>query len=56
MQVLRAVYFKVSLGGFVLVDDWRLDGMQVPPCDLALTGGVPSADYRILAMTAGVGT
>eukprot|EP00802_Teleaulax_amphioxeia_P006405 Tamp_06409.p1 GENE.Tamp_06409~~Tamp_06409.p1 ORF type:complete len:492 (+),score=79.04 Tamp_06409:1203-2678(+) len=28
IEVLRGLYYKVAVGGFVVVDDWRLDGMQ----------------------------
>ncbi|KAJ1475055.1 Macrocin-O-methyltransferase [Baffinella frigidus] len=28
IEALRGGYYKVSVGGVVIVDDWRLDGMQ----------------------------
>ena len=27
--MLRAVYYKVAIGGVIIIDDWRLDKMQV---------------------------
>jgi hypothetical protein len=28
IEALRGAYYKLSVGGVVIVDDWRLDGMQ----------------------------
>ncbi len=45
IEVLRGLYYKLSIGGFVVIDDWRLDGMQARSavidfhreCDIAET-------------------